>query len=50
MIAADGNVVAFTSLASNLTAGDTNQTFDLFVYDPGASAAGYQLYLPLVVR
>ncbi|MCC6765882.1 MAG: PD40 domain-containing protein [Deltaproteobacteria bacterium] len=32
-ISADGNVVAFLSMASNLTPGDTNQVFDVFVRD-----------------
>ncbi|MEZ4590662.1 MAG: hypothetical protein R3D55_05890 [Chloroflexota bacterium] len=50
MVAADGPIVAFTSLASNLVAGDTNSTYDVFLYDPTASQAGYQLYLPLVTR
>lgn len=50
MIAANGPIVAFTSLASNLVAGDTNSTYDVFLYDPTASQAGYQLYLPLVTR
>ncbi|MCB8975845.1 MAG: PD40 domain-containing protein [Ardenticatenaceae bacterium] len=50
MIAADGNVVAFTSLASNLVDGDTNGTYDVFLYDPTASPVSYQLYLPLVTR
>ncbi|MCA9956309.1 MAG: hypothetical protein KC434_16385, partial [Anaerolineales bacterium] len=50
MIAADGNVVAFTSLASNLVDGDTNGTYDVFLYDPTASPVSYQLYLPLITR
>ncbi|MFO0983328.1 MAG: LamG-like jellyroll fold domain-containing protein [Planctomycetota bacterium] len=32
-VSADGRFVAFTSLASNLVAGDTNGTFDAFVHD-----------------
>jgi hypothetical protein len=32
-ISGDGRYVAFESLASNLVAGDTNGTFDVFVYD-----------------
>jgi len=32
-ISADGKFVAFTSVASNLVAGDTNRTSDVFVYD-----------------
>jgi Tol biopolymer transport system component len=32
-ISADGRYVAFTSLASNLVAGDTNGTWDVFVHD-----------------
>jgi Tol biopolymer transport system component len=32
-ISADGRYVAFNSLASNLVAGDTNGTFDIFVRD-----------------
>lgn len=32
-ISADGRFVAFTSLATNLVAGDTNDTFDVFVHD-----------------
>ncbi len=50
MIAANGPIVAFTSLATNLVDDDTNQTFDVFLYDPAASSAGYELYLPLVIR
>ena len=50
MIAANGPIVAFTSLASNLVAGDTNSTYDVFLYDPTASQAGYQLYLPFVTQ
>src|SRR5690606_16488188 len=50
MIAANGPIVAFTSLASNLVTGDTNGTYDVFLYDPTASPVGYQLYLPLVTR
>ncbi|MDM3854901.1 MAG: SdrD B-like domain-containing protein, partial [Aphanizomenon gracile PMC649.10] len=33
VISADGRYVAFSSLASNLVAGDTNGTGDIFVYD-----------------
>jgi hypothetical protein len=50
MIAANGPIVAFTSLATNLVDGDTNQTFDVFLYDPAAGPAEYQLYLPLIIR
>jgi len=32
-ISADGRFVAFTSLASNIVPGDTNNTFDIFVRD-----------------
>jgi Tol biopolymer transport system component len=32
-ISADGRYVAFTSYASNLVSGDTNNTSDIFVYD-----------------
>ena len=32
-ISADGQIVAFDSLASNLVAGDTNGVTDVFVYD-----------------
>ena len=32
-VSADGHLVAFDSLASNLVAGDTNQAFDVFVSD-----------------
>jgi cold shock CspA family protein len=32
-ISADGQIVAFSSDASNLVAGDTNGTFDVFVHD-----------------
>lgn len=35
-ISADGRFVAFTSLASNLVAGDTNGDFDAFLYDRAA--------------
>lgn len=50
MIAANGPIVAFTSLATNLVAGDTNNSFDVFLYDPDAGSGGYQLYLPTVIR
>jgi Tol biopolymer transport system component len=33
MITSDGQAIAFTSLASNLVSGDTNGTFDVFVFD-----------------
>ncbi len=36
-ISADGNVVAFTSYASNLVSGDTNGTYDVFAYDRAAA-------------
>ena len=32
-ISADGSIIAYTSDASNLVAGDTNGTFDVFAYD-----------------
>ncbi len=32
-ISADGRFVAFSSFASNLVAGDTNGTWDVFVHD-----------------
>ena len=32
-ISADGRFVAFTSLASNIVPGDTNNTYDIFVRD-----------------
>lgn len=32
-MSADGRFVVFTSYASNLVSGDTNQVFDVFVYD-----------------
>jgi Tol biopolymer transport system component len=35
-ISADGRYVAFSSEASNLVAGDTNETSDIFVRDRGA--------------
>ncbi|HVZ94544.1 MAG TPA: hypothetical protein VG797_08540, partial [Phycisphaerales bacterium] len=37
VISADGRSVAFDSLASNLVPGDTNNTFDVFVHDRGAT-------------
>jgi Tol biopolymer transport system component len=33
MISSDGQAIAFRSLASNLVSGDTNGTFDVFVFD-----------------
>src|SRR5262249_47471893 len=33
IISADGNLVAYSSVADNLVAGDTNVTSDVFVYD-----------------
>jgi Tol biopolymer transport system component len=36
-ISADGRYVAFNSYASNLVSGDTNNTFDIFVYDTVAN-------------
>jgi Tol biopolymer transport system component len=38
-ISADGRFVAFASMASNLVAGDTNGTRDVFVHDRQAGAA-----------
>jgi Tol biopolymer transport system component len=38
-ISADGGLVAFTSYASNLVAGDTNGTADVFVHERGGSTA-----------
>lgn len=38
-ISADGRLVAFRSYASNLVAGDTNGTYDVFVRDRGATGA-----------
>jgi Tol biopolymer transport system component len=35
-VSADGRVVAFQSAASNLVAGDTNGTYDVFVHDRAA--------------
>jgi Tol biopolymer transport system component len=35
-ISADGSRVVFSSYASNLVSGDTNNTADIFVYDSGA--------------
>jgi Tol biopolymer transport system component len=32
-VSADGQVVAFSSVASNLVLGDTNSRWDVFVYD-----------------
>jgi len=37
-LSADGNVVAFTSLASNLVTSDTNQKLDVFVHDRATGA------------
>ncbi|WP_158647424.1 PD40 domain-containing protein [Actinoplanes sp. ATCC 53533] len=37
-ISADGRYIAYTSLASNLIPGDTNDTYDVFVRDRGAAA------------
>ena len=37
-LSADGRFVAFSSLASNLVAGDTNGVYDVFVRDRGAPA------------
>ena len=37
-LAADGQIVAFASQASNLVAGDTNNAEDVFVYDRAAGA------------
>jgi Tol biopolymer transport system component len=34
-ISADGSYVAFMSVASNLVSGDTNNDYDIFVYDRG---------------
>ena len=39
-ISADGQIVAFRSLASNLVAGDTNKTFDVFVHDSATGITG----------
>lgn len=37
-ISADGNRIVYRSLDGGLVAGDTNQTFDIFVYDVAAGA------------
>jgi Ca2+-binding RTX toxin-like protein len=37
-ISADGRYVAFDSFASNLVSGDTNDTWDIFVYDTVANS------------
>ncbi|MGH9460221.1 MAG: TolB family protein, partial [Vicinamibacteria bacterium] len=39
-ISADGRFVAFSSVASNLVAGDTNGRFDVFVHDRDADGNG----------
>ncbi|HET6164505.1 MAG TPA: hypothetical protein VFG37_12610, partial [Planctomycetota bacterium] len=38
-ISGDGRIVAFTSIATNLIAGDTNSFYDVFVRDTGVPAA-----------
>ncbi|MFO7697047.1 MAG: hypothetical protein R6X16_07810 [Anaerolineae bacterium] len=39
-LSGDGRVAAFHSLATNLVAGDTNATYDVFVSDRGVDQAG----------
>ena len=43
-LSADGQVVAFCSLASNLVAGDTNGLLDVFVHDECGIAASWSNY------
>ena len=42
-ISADGRYVVFTSFASNLISGDTNNTYDVFVHDRGEVEATYNI-------
>jgi len=44
-ISADGRYVAFTSLASNLVSGDTNESDDVFVHD--RQGRNFFFYLPV---
>jgi len=37
-LSADGDVIAFASFATNLVAGDTNRTWDVFIHDRGTSS------------
>lgn len=39
----DGRFIAFTSRASNLVTGDTNQVSDVFVHDRGGTTSGYSI-------
>jgi hypothetical protein len=45
-LSADGRFVAFQSLASNLTPGDTNNVWDIFVYDRGEGQATLSSIIP----
>ncbi len=52
-ISADGSQIAFTSMASNLVANDTNGQNDVFVYyriTPMAGSVNTMIYLPLIAR
>lgn len=42
-ISADGQFVAFSSLASNLVEGDTNGDYDVFVHDRGTGSGTYSI-------
>jgi len=44
LISADGQVVAFSSAATNLVAGDTNSTTDVFVHDRCSAVAMWSNY------
>lgn len=49
-ISDDGRYVAFSSWANNLVSGDTNNFYDIFVHDRGATMPTYRIYLPLILR
>lgn len=46
-ITADGRVVAFSSEADNLVAGDTNDSGDVYVHQRFTTAPDYRSYLPI---
>jgi hypothetical protein len=49
-ISAEGRVVAFSSAASNLVPGDTNNAFDVFVHDHGPQQPSGPPEAPVITR
>jgi hypothetical protein len=49
-VAANGQIVAFQSYASNLVTGDNNDDSDIFVHEKSSPITSYYIYLPLVIK